>query len=145
MKQEWWSYIVIRAHCCCRIVYLLQTHLQEGAIPWAQLTAHGRAGWGSAYDQVKRYLVSIHFMYFFQKWNQWDSVQLQPVPHKPLSGQHVHHHAAHPVVPATGNYERLSLCHIITIWRVSVYKMSKTWICVTCHTFPNQTLRPQTP
>ena len=54
-------------------------------------------------------------MYFFQKWNQWDSVQLQPVPHEPLSGQHVHHHAAHPVVPATGNYERLWLFLSVTL------------------------------
>ena len=40
-----------------------------------------------------------------QERDQWECVQLLAVPRHPLPGQHVHHHAAHSVVPATGEDE----------------------------------------
>ena len=86
---------------------MLQTNIQKGAFPRPQLASHGRAGWGSAHDQVKDYFWSFslnlfNLTFFYQKRDQWDCVQLQPPPHDSLSRQHVHNNVAHPVVPAPG-------------------------------------------
>ena len=86
---------------------MLQTNIQKGAIPRPQLASHGRAGWGSAHDQVKDYFWSFslnlfNLTFFYQKRDQWDCVQLQTPPHDSLSRQHVHNNVAHPVVPAPG-------------------------------------------
>ena len=62
-----------------------------------------------------------YFVTFCQKRDQWDCLQLQPVPHDPVSRQHVHHHAAHPVVPATG-----------ILYYKSVFVYNHLWWCRFC-------------
>ena len=71
-------------------MYLFPVHVTPRAVSRPKLRAPVRAGRGPAHDQER---------------DHGDGLQLRHVPRHHVSGKHVHHHAAHTVVSASGSYK----------------------------------------
>ena len=74
-------------------MYLFPVDVTPRAVSRSELGAPVRAGRGPAHDQER---------------DHGDGLQLRHVPRHHVSGQHVHHHAAHSVVSAPGSYKTKS-------------------------------------